>query len=212
MPQQDATAPQSPALSDPDMILPHQPQDNTFLPSPEDHKFSPKARDMEGVASSMKVAINGFFHGTSNLLPIRHDTASFALSRPSLPGAWQTEEDFHAEHMDSGSGMPPSRSSPTLEQENMVETSDYTPLKDEHEMWREDGSGYKSAGGESHQTATVRDHCPGKMDLEDERKDARAILEEDEDDPTSHAALSIRAELILANAKKRLTVSVLLLL
>ena len=35
----------------------------------------------------------------------------------------------------------------------------------------------------------------------------RAILEEDEDDPQSHAAMSKRAEQILANAKKRLLVS-----
>lgn len=33
-----------------------------------------------------------------------------------------------------------------------------------------------------------------------------AILEEDEDDPHSHAAMTRRAEWILANAKKRLTV------
>lgn len=35
----------------------------------------------------------------------------------------------------------------------------------------------------------------------------RTILDEDEDDPQSHAAMSKRAELILANAKKRLLVS-----
>lgn len=34
-----------------------------------------------------------------------------------------------------------------------------------------------------------------------------AILEEDENDPYSHAAMTRRAEEILANAKKRLTVS-----
>ena len=34
-----------------------------------------------------------------------------------------------------------------------------------------------------------------------------AILEEDENDPHSHAAMTKRAEEILANAKKRLTVS-----
>ncbi len=34
-----------------------------------------------------------------------------------------------------------------------------------------------------------------------------AILEEDENDPSSHAAMTRRAEEILANAKKRLTVS-----
>ena len=34
-----------------------------------------------------------------------------------------------------------------------------------------------------------------------------AILEEDEDDPSSHAAMTRRAEEILANAKRRLTVS-----
>lgn len=34
-----------------------------------------------------------------------------------------------------------------------------------------------------------------------------AILEEDENDPYSHAAMTVRAEEILANAKKRLLVS-----
>lgn len=38
-------------------------------------------------------------------------------------------------------------------------------------------------------------------------QDIRTILDEDEDDPQSHAAMSKRAELILANAKKRLLVS-----
>lgn len=38
-------------------------------------------------------------------------------------------------------------------------------------------------------------------------QEIRAILDEDEDDPHSHAAMSRRAELILANAKKRLLVS-----
>lgn len=36
----------------------------------------------------------------------------------------------------------------------------------------------------------------------------RTILDEDENDPNSHAAMSKRAEQILANAKKRLLVSV----
>lgn len=39
-------------------------------------------------------------------------------------------------------------------------------------------------------------------------QEIRAILDEDEDDPHSHAAMSRRAEHILANAKKRLLVSV----
>ena len=37
-------------------------------------------------------------------------------------------------------------------------------------------------------------------------QEIRAILDEDEDDPNSHAAMSRRAEIILANAKKRLLV------
>lgn len=41
-------------------------------------------------------------------------------------------------------------------------------------------------------------------------QEIRAILDEDEDDPHSHAAMSRRAELILANAKKRLLVSCLI--
>ena len=44
--------------------------------------------------------------------------------------------------------------------------------------------------------ATIKDH----------RMNVRSVLDEDENDPTSHAAMTKRAEEILANAKKRLTV------
>ena len=163
---------------------------------------------MEGVASSVKVALNGFFHGTSNLLPIHRDTSPTGLSRPSLPGAWQTEEDFHVTRASPRSGTPLLRSPSTLEHEDIVEILDDTSLRDEHVTWNGDGSEYKRAGEELHQSMGRNASISStRMDLGDERRDARAILEEDEDDPTSHAALSVRAELILANAKKRLTVS-----
>ena len=45
------------------------------------------------------------------------------------------------------------------------------------------------------------------VDIRDSTYSPPSILDEDEDDPHSHAAMTRRAEEILANAKKRLTVS-----
>ena len=46
-----------------------------------------------------------------------------------------------------------------------------------------------------------------RVETRDSVYNTPAILEEDENDPRSHAAMTKRAEEILANAKKRLTVS-----
>ena len=46
-----------------------------------------------------------------------------------------------------------------------------------------------------------------RVETSDSTYSPPSILDEDEDDPQSHAAMTRRAEEILANAKKRLTVS-----
>lgn len=50
------------------------------------------------------------------------------------------------------------------------------------------------------------DASPVTTEQPDPQDQVRAVLDEDENDPFSHAALSVRAEEILANAKRRLTV------
>lgn len=65
---------------------------------------------------------------------------------------------------------------------------------------------YPTRSQGSHEAKAIQhDKSPAPVNGSQE---IRAILEEDEDDPHSHAAMSRRAEHILANAKKRLLVSV----
>ena len=62
---------------------------------------------------------------------------------------------------------------------------------------QEDQNGYTEAAAQDN------DH----LETGDSIYSPPSILDEDEDDPYSHAAMTRRAEEILANAKKRLTVS-----
>lgn len=62
---------------------------------------------------------------------------------------------------------------------------------------QEDQNGYVEAGAQDNDHVEARDSIYSPP----------SILDEDEDDPHSHAAMTRRAEEILANAKKRLTVS-----
>ena len=61
------------------------------------------------------------------------------------------------------------------------------------------------------ENGNARDDAKGDDPLEAETRKSTysppSILDEDEEDPSSHAAMTKRAEEILANAKKRLTVS-----
>ena len=61
----------------------------------------------------------------------------------------------------------------------------------------------QSQNGETDATAQGYDH----VETRESTYSPPSILDEDEDDPHSHAAMTRRAEEILANAKKRLTVS-----
>ena len=62
---------------------------------------------------------------------------------------------------------------------------------------------YRGRNGDEEAAARDSDH----VETRDSVYSPPSILEEDEDDPYSHAAMTRRAEEILANAKKRLTVS-----
>ena len=63
----------------------------------------------------------------------------------------------------------------------------------------------ESEGRNGHAETAAQDH--DHVETRDSTYSPPSILDEDEDDPYSHAAMTRRAEEILANAKKRLTVS-----
>lgn len=67
----------------------------------------------------------------------------------------------------------------------------------------QDDYNHKGQSGYAEAAAQHYDH----VETRDSIYSPPSILDEDEDDPCSHAAMTRRAEEILANAKKRLTVS-----
>ena len=144
-------------------------------------------------------------------------TGSIKRLRPAPAGSWQTDESIH-----SGLNTPQTRPvaslvSPSLD--GVFDIKMESPLLDSDEpRW----SGFDTAtprGTDSLSLAENDDPMapdgraspthgfePRVPEVLESVQTARSILDEDENDPTSHAALSLRAEQILANAKKRLTV------
>lgn len=191
--------PPSPALTNPDMILP----------------YSPKRLDED-------LALRKQIPKSINVERPQGDAWTPPLSskamRPSIPGAWQSEEDVRPAidnaanstllRPEAGAGHPRSFKSPktpkspgakflnTLDPRLRaglgVELPEYSPSiysPTESEMAQkspEHENGFDD----------LLDHAP---DLE-QQDEVRAILEEDDNE------ISMRAEEILANAKQRLTV------
>ena len=153
-------------------------------------------------------------HGTGSNPLMSQGESSIGPFRPSLPGAWQTDEDFHAAYDPPKSRSPPLGLSSTLHKDELTASLNSAHIEDGHgEQWNGLDPG-DTDGGISPYLDVDWESPFGEggsdiIRLDDERNGIRAILEEDEDDPSSHAALSIRAEQILANAKKRLIVSLI---
>ena len=245
-----AAAPPSPALTNPDMILPAYGPGYASGHS-RDPSFSPPAHGAAAAAA---------------------DAPPPALGRP-MPGTWQSEEDVHAsgshpstgaahgiEHRLQSPAPPPGAAkgggavvprpgapllaalnNPKLRASLAVDRGEYSPSiysPTESELAVKSPSGGSEATVISPRQATTPEHGASGGDVvstenmaspqeevappvEAERggeveevegeetaphDPVRAILDEDANDPLSHTALSLRAEEILANAKKRLTV------
>ena len=200
----EAAVPSSPALTNPDMILPYLSHSRDSTPLPIDRIPSLTQLDHQAGKDEMlstETTPKGSYVGKAQ-----------NTSRPSLPGAWLTEEDIHGPVQQADNREP----SPNLTQTSLPEEPDFGT---ETNQYDEDDEGpYKEPynnkdGGDGR--IPRRSTVDSLEDGDDHPKTApfgrsnlaRAVLEEDENDPTSHAALSLRAEEILANAKKRLTVS-----
>ena len=198
---QDA-GPPSPALTNPDMILPYAPKYRDYSQSPS-RSAIPRSTGPDMAASQ----------GSQWTPP-----PSGKPSRPSMPGAWQTEEDLSTVQQKSlkaparqamGNGALKSPASkflhtldPKLRAGLGVELPEYSP------------SIYSPTDSELAQESPTQDEAPKTPidelmnepeDLEHEER-FRAFLNENDDDSDDDNSLDLRAEEILANAKKRLAV------
>lgn len=200
---QDRAVQMSPALTNPDLILPYHQRGASSVPSeldPYDLDPDRAQRAIPFLQQSNDVQLP-----IANQRPLMYTTTSF---RPSLPGAWQTEEDLHAAVARSKTESPVLQSSPTLRPEPEVENKSQKALENAKFTKRirlgdEDGK----AEAPTNALASPSEELDLSEIGSDGGRGVSTIMEEDEEDPTSHAALSLRAETILANAKKRLLVS-----
>jgi hypothetical protein len=182
---QDLTPP-SPSLTNPDMILP----------------YSSRFRDADSPSRKQiprSIGISSL-QGDSWTPPLSQKS-----SRPSLPGAWQSEEDMRpitsnggnlhpngAGHRDAGPKSPAAKFLNTLDPKLRaglgVELPEYSP------------SIYSPTESELAQKSPYTNEM--HTSPEEQLDEVKAILEDDDN------LLSMRAEEILANAKKRLTVRI----
>ena len=202
----------SPALTNPDMILPYHTHTHHSTPSPP-----PDARQdlfprhgMNGAPPSGDDGENGYFDGMSSKVSMARDERPVEAFRPPLPGAWQTEEDVHTLYTRPRS-QSPFESLSRLRGEDAVKISDEAPNGSHEKLDRRAlGADAFGDGKSMHQDNALA--LPMGQDFhksvgpQSEVDDVYVVLNDDEADPTSHAALSSRAEQILANAKKRLLV------
>ncbi|CAF9909574.1 hypothetical protein IMSHALPRED_008409 [Imshaugia aleurites] len=171
--------PLSPTLTNPDMILPDNPPSSA-------HSSPSTPKKTQRLPSPSPT---DYQHTTSDLVSDERPREKDAMFSPFKNGILRrhdgsTKRRSTAER-DDGRTTPKEEtalaSSPTLQ-------ADYD---------------YKAQNGHEVTAAQDSDHVETRNSV----YSPPSILEEDEDDPHSHAAMTRRAEEILANAKKRLTVS-----
>ena len=160
-----------------------------------------------------------------NGLGLRLDSAQHAQRaispltlRPGLPGAWQTDEEVPTVQSIRNNSSLPIRSYPTGSENpyNWQEAGRSLPGGEEEEdpfagfdSEIADGGGIMSPGGTAILPVTSDLIAPSPAESQSKFPSfstERSQTNEDEEDLTSHAAMSMRAETILANAKKRLLV------
>lgn len=175
----------SPTLTNPDMILPDSSPSTGSSPStPRQHQRLPSPSAIEsngnnssGSASDEKPRVKGAMYSPFRNGVLRRHDGSTRLRSSSESGNYRISFKKNRLSYQQG-GEVPLTSSPTLQ---------------------EDSNGF---GQRIYTESTQGDYENGEGTY-----NTPSILEEDESDPYSHAAMTKRAEEILANAKKRLTVS-----
>ena len=179
----------SPTLTNPDMILPHS------LPSPDSSAITPQNLEQLQSAPTAQGRLER--------------SASAVSERPRIKGTMSPFQNGILRHHDGSmrlrSSFEKGGKRVATEQSRSYQVNGHVVL-DSSSMIREDHNGIE-------RTSYAEDSIE-EDDLTESRKNiyrTPSILDEDEDDPNSHAAMTRRAEEILANAKKRLTVSFVVL-
>ncbi|CAD6569476.1 MAG: hypothetical protein ASARMPRED_002911 [Alectoria sarmentosa] len=175
-PRVPTTAPPSPTLTNPDMILPGNPPSADSSPStPSKPHRSPSPSPTDSLATRSDSASDNrprekgtMFSPFRNGILRRHDGSTKHSSGSEREDRRTTTNEEAA-----------LASSPTLQEDHIHKGQD----------------GYAEAAAQDYDHIETRDSIYNPP----------SILDEDEDDPYSHAAMTRRAEEILANAKKRLT-------
>ena len=240
---QDALSPPSPALTNPDMILPYNPSYKDPIHAPSRKPISQQSSEsFTKFGSISEQSLRSSMHQLEQTAQQTSDNAV----RPSMPGEWQTETDINklqpptaheagGMKRRSGAKLISTILDPRLRAGLAVENCEYSPSiysPTESELasrspypkspyprspyQASEGSNLKSPYPNNRASKLRSPYRPvdGPFDDKEEPSEdvdhpqdqVRAILDEDENDPFSHTALSVRAEEILANAKQRLTV------
>ena len=213
----------SSTFTNPDLLLP---QPSRPPPSPPVSSSRHTYRAFTADRKSMETSLaNGHGHG----LGLGLDSEQFGrramsplILRPGLPGAWQTEEDLPTVQSTRNQSSLPMHSSPAVPNDpyDLRQASPRLSGAEEEEDEEEDpfvgfdseiadGGGIMSPNGTT--IAPVVSHLIVPSPAESQFKfpsfsTERSQTIEEEGDLTSHAAMSMRAETILANAKRRLLV------
>ncbi|MCJ1475946.1 hypothetical protein MMC13_004610 [Lambiella insularis] len=201
--------PSSPALTNPDMILPYLPRSRSSTPT---------GRRPSGISQSRMAPANPYadpFDGVGKadrlgaeiVRPGKLSSESRGISRPHLPGVWQTEEDVHQAQEDWTNDEVNLATSPTIPRDAVYE--------EDHEFSDGISQTHMRASATIHNTERSMSPNTMKEGIDQEYGEhlnagsvlqaplnsasSRAMTEEDDGDTYLHAAE------ILANAKQRLT-------
>ena len=207
-PQPPALLP-SPTLTDPDMILPAS-QDSQTTSSPEQTDTPPTLSGWQRVSppddGQMKSAMRNLLGNGHRL---RHKSSEKALKSQDPSDIRPQSKQSELSQRSAGSTLA---SSPLLHEEfgskSMANKSMQNGISDAPEAL-DDGSVISESISplvEAEREGFLMSEHGGLEGYKFSDRFRKAIVEED-DEAYSHAAMSVRAEEILANAKKRLTVS-----
>ena len=179
----------SPTLTDPDMILP---QDSSSSES------SPSTPRKPQRLPSPPFITNG--HGRSTSTPDERSRMKGTMYSPFRNGVLRRIEDPTRVRSSSENGV--GRRGTEQSRYSYRPGDDVPPASSPSINDNQDGEEHRTLAEDDRQIQVA-------VETRDSTYSTPPIMEEDENDPHSHAAMTRRAEDILANAKKRLTVSFL---